>query len=293
MKSLGAVLLADVAGYSKMMSYDEAGTLRKIKSFSDQVLKPTIEKYRGKLIKSLGDGWLIEFTSATESILFGQQVQKTLNTQKIFDLRIGIHVGDVEHLDGDIFGDAVNIAARLESIAETGELAISSSAYMCLEKDLQKAFKSCGVHTLKNISTPIEIWSTGRINLSSKGLGASGRDSSKKYICIVPFQNPGGPADDFARQLVESLAVDLNSKNWIDSIVQQNPANEDYVVSGKIGIEGSKAVTLINLNAPGGKNLWSFKVAGNMGNISALASQTSSQMTRQIFLEIMKVRGKY
>ena len=293
MKSLGAVLLADVAGYSKMMSYDEAGTLRKIKSFSDQILKPAIEKFRGKLIKSLGDGWLIEFKSATDSILFGQQVQKTLSIQKTFDLRMGIHVGDVEHLDGDIFGDAVNIAARLESIAETGELAISSSAYMCLEKDIQKAFKSCGVHTLKNISTPIEIWSTGRINLNSKGLGASGRDSSKRYICIVPFQSPGGPGDNYAKQLVESLAVDLNAKNWIDSIVQQNAANEDYVVSGKITVEGSKAVTLINLNAPGGKSLWSFKVGGNMGNISALASQTSSQMSSQIFLEIMKVRGKY
>jgi outer membrane protein assembly factor BamB len=109
----------------------------------------------------------------------------------------------------------------------------------------------------------------------------------------VPFQNPGGASDNYARQLIENLAIDLNSKNWIDSIVQQNPTNEDYVVSGKIAVEGSSAVTLISLNAPGGKNLWSFKVGGNMGNISALASQTSSQMASQIFLEIMKVRGKY
>ncbi len=109
----------------------------------------------------------------------------------------------------------------------------------------------------------------------------------------MPFQSPGGPGDNYAKQLVESLAVDLNAKNWIDSIVQQSAANEDYVVSGKITVEGSKAVTLINLNAPGGKSLWSFKVGGSMGNISALASQTSSQMASQIFLEIMKVRGKY
>ena len=115
MKRLGAVLLADVAGYSKMMSYDEPGTLQKIKQFSEQILRPLLEKYKGKLIKGLGDGWLLEFNSASECVEFGQHVQRALNENKFFNLRIGIHVGDVEHTENDIFGDAVNIAARLES----------------------------------------------------------------------------------------------------------------------------------------------------------------------------------
>ena len=142
MKRLGAVLLADVAGYSKMMSYDEPGTLQKIKQFSEQILRPLLEKYKGKLVKGLGDGWLLEFNSASECVEFGQHVQRALNENKFFDLRIGIHVGDVEHTENDIFGDAVNIAARLESVAEIGQLAISSSTYICLDQSIAKSFKN-------------------------------------------------------------------------------------------------------------------------------------------------------
>ena len=293
MKRLGAVLLADVAGYSKMMSYDEPGTLQKIKQFSEQILRPLLEKYKGKLVKGLGDGWLLEFNSASESVEFGQHVQRALNENKFFDLRIGIHVGDVEHTENDIFGDAVNIAARLESVAEIGQLAISSSTYICLDQSIAKSFKNCGSHQLKNISTPIEIWSTGGINLSSKGLNASARDSSKKYVCVVPFDNPGGDAGHYAKELTARLEVDLNAKDWINSIVQSTPIPEDFVVTGRIDVSGSNAVTDLQLNAPGGKNLWSYRMAANMSNISALATSMSAQMSNQILMEIMKVRGKY
>ncbi len=293
MKRLGAVLLADVAGYSKMMSYDEPGTLQKIKQFSEQILRPLLEKYKGKLIKGLGDGWLLEFNSASECVEFGQHVQRALNENKFFNLRIGIHVGDVEHTENDIFGDAVNIAARLESVAEIGQLAISSSTYICLDQSIAKSFKNCGSHQLKNISTPIEIWSTGGINLSSKGLNASARDTSKKYVCVVPFDNPGGDAGHYAKELTARLEVDLNAKDWINSIVQSTPIPEDFVVKGRIDVSGSNAVTDLQLNAPGGKNLWSYRMAANMSNISALATSMSAQMSNQILMEIMKVRGKY
>jgi len=252
-----------------------------------------LEKYKGKLIKGLGDGWLLEFNSASECVEFGQHVQRALNENKFFNLRIGIHVGDVEHTENDIFGDAVNIAARLESVAEIGQLAISSSTYICLDQSIAKSFKNCGSHQLKNISTPIEIWSTGGINLSSKGLNASARDSSKKYVCVVPFDNPGGDAGHYAKELTARLEVDLNAKDWINSIVQSTPIPEDFVVTGRIDVSGSNAVTDLQLNAPGGKNLWSYRMAANMSNISALATSMSAQMSNQILMEIMKVRGKY
>ena len=112
-------------------------------------------------------------------------------------------------------------------------------------------------------------------------------------MCVVPFDSPGGDAGHYATELTSRLEVDLNAKDWINSIVQSTPIPEDFVVTGRIDVSGSNAVTDLQLNAPGGKNLWSYRMAANMSNISALATSMSAQMSNQILMEIMKVRGKY
>ena len=173
MRSLGVIFLADVVGYSKMMAQDEPGTLKMIREFTKDTVRPLLDQNHGSMIKSLGDGWLVEFKSAVDAVncAFGWHEAAKKNGK--LSLRVGIHLGDVEHDEGpppDVFGDTVNIAARLESIAEAGDIAVSTSVYLCLDQAQAKAFNNCGKQNLKNIATAVEVWSTGNLNAGSKGM---------------------------------------------------------------------------------------------------------------------------
>ena len=291
MRSLGVIFLADVVGFSKMMSQDEDGTLALIRSFSKEVLKPNLEKYRGKLIKSLGDGWLIEFNSASNAVSCAMDCQSVAKKQGKIVLRIGIHLGDVEHEDDDVFGDVVNVAARLESIAEAGDVAISTSTYLCLDQNLAKPFNNCGKQTLKNIATPIEVWSTGRINVGSKGLTRQKGDN--RVISVIPFSGTDASVSGFAQGLTDDLAKHLDTKEWLDSMIQKHPSEEDYQLSGSVMPDAGRFVVNAVLKAPGGKNLWSNKIAGNLKQILQLSETVADQISRQVIMEIMKVRDKY
>ena len=126
-RRLAAILAADVVGYSKLMGEDEASTLTALRRLRREVFAPLIEAHGGSLVKSMGDGWLVEFVSAVDAVSCALQVQDRLTDHEIIKLRIGVHIGDVVHEDEDIFGDAVNVAARLEEVAEPGSVAISDA----------------------------------------------------------------------------------------------------------------------------------------------------------------------
>ena len=216
MRSLGVIFLADVVGYSKMMSQDETGALNLIREFQKEIIRPTLSKYSGNMIKSLGDGWLIEFKSASNAVNCAMAWQSISKQQGKMSLRVGIHLGDVEHEEGpppDVYGDTVNIAARLESIAENGEVAISASTYLCLDENQAKTFNNCGKQTLKNISTPVEVWSTGRLNIGSKGMT---RENAKPLISIKPFVSTSEVVGGFCQDVTHDLEKYLNQKDWID-----------------------------------------------------------------------------
>ena len=126
-RRLAAILAADVIGYSKLMGEDEAGTLTALRRLRIEVFAPAVASKRGKIIKSMGDGWLVEFTSAEDAVTCAMHVQDRLTTDPTIKLRIGLHTGDVVHQDEDVFGDGVNIAARLEEISPHGGVAISDA----------------------------------------------------------------------------------------------------------------------------------------------------------------------
>src|SRR5450432_1893352 len=135
-RRLAAVLAADVAGYSRLMGSDEEGTLARLKAVRKALVDPTIAKHRGRIVKTTGDGMLVEFASAVDAVRGAVEVQRGMVDQNVsvpgdqrIELRIGIHVGDIIIDENDIFGDGVNIAARLEGIAKPGGVCISSSAY--------------------------------------------------------------------------------------------------------------------------------------------------------------------
>ena len=209
MRSLGVIFLADVVGYSKMMANDEIGTLNLIREFQKETISPTMTKYGGNMIKSLGDGWLIEFKSASNAVNCAMAWQDISKKQGKMSLRIGIHLGDVEHDEGpppDVYGDTVNIAARLESIAENGDIAISASTYLCLDANQAQTFNNCGKQTLKNISTPVEVYSTGRLNIGSKGMN---RENEEPLISIKPFTAMTQVLENFCQEVTKDLELSL------------------------------------------------------------------------------------
>ena len=293
MRSLGVIFLADIVGYSKMMAQDEPGTLVKLREFARDVIGPSLKKHDGTMIKSLGDGWLIEFKSATTAVSCAQEWQSITKKEGKMSLRVGIHLGDVEHEEGpppDVYGDTVNIAARLESIAESGDVAISTSTYLCLDQNQAAFFNNCGKQSLKNIATPVEVWSTGRLNVGSKGMS---QDRDKPAISIKPINGSSSLVAAFCDELTNDLESYLGKKDWIDSLIQKNPSDDDYQIIGSVSPNGPNFEVSITLKAPGGKTLWSGSMAGALRQISEFSDTVADQISVKIFLEILKVREKY
>src|SRR3984885_5784187 len=164
-RRLAAVLAADVAGYSRLMGLNEEGTLANLKSFRKTLVDPSITAHRGRIVKTTGDGMLVEFASAVDAARCAAEIQRAMihrNADVLPELRIefriGIHVGDIIIDDDDIFGDGVNIAARLEGISVPGGVCISDDAHRQIRGKIDTAFDDIGEQTLKNIAEPMRAW---------------------------------------------------------------------------------------------------------------------------------------
>jgi adenylate cyclase len=220
-RRLAAVLAADVAGYSRLMGRDEERTLAQLKALRKTLLDPTIAGHRGRIVKTTGDGMLVEFASAVDAARCAVEVQRGVAGQNAdvaqdarIEFRIGIHVGDIIIDDNDIFGDGVNIAARLEGIAEPGGVCISDDAQRQIRGKVDIAFDDMGLQTLKNIAEPMRAWRC-RIDASSSSPAMSTKPPvetvqplalpDKPSIAVLPFQNMSGDPEQeyFADGMVE------------------------------------------------------------------------------------------
>jgi adenylate cyclase len=164
-RRLAAILAADVAGYSRLMERDEAGTLARLRTLRRDLIDPKIAAHKGRIVKTTGDGILVEFTSVVEAVACAVAVQQgmaarnnaTADDERI-QFRVGINSGDVIVEDGDIYGDGVNIAARLEGIADPGGICISGIVHDQIQGRLDCAFADIGEQSLKNISRPVRVF---------------------------------------------------------------------------------------------------------------------------------------
>ena len=167
MRKLAAILAADVAGYSKLASSDEERTLARLRALRSDLIDPTIAVHNGRVVKRTGDGVLIEFRSVVDAVRCAIEVQNGmaernagLPPERCIQFRIGIHLGDVvEESDGDLMGDGVNIAARLEGIAKPGTICLSEDAYRQVKSRLDLAVRDLGSTQLKNIAEPVHVFS--------------------------------------------------------------------------------------------------------------------------------------
>jgi adenylate cyclase len=224
-RRLAAVLAADVAGYSRLMGRDEERTLAELKSLRKMLLDPTITAHRGRIVKTTGDGMLVEFASvvdAARSALAIQQEVEKQNDRKLPELRIqfriGIHVGDIIIDDNDIFGDGVNIAARLEGIAEPGGVCISDDAHRQIRGKVDVTFDDMGEQTLKNIVEPMRTWQLRLAGQAAPAIRPSSPPTpdlklpDKPSIVVLPFGNMSAEAgqDYLADGIVEAITAALS-----------------------------------------------------------------------------------
>src|SRR6202167_4634933 len=226
-RRLAAVLAADVAGYSRLMGADEEGTLARLKAVRKALVDPTIASHRGRIVKTTGDGMLVEFASAVDAVRGAVEVQRGMAEQNAsvpqdqrIELRIGIHVGDIIFDDNDIFGDGVNIAARLEGIAEPGGVCMSDDTYRQIRGKVEIACDDLGPQALKNIAEPMRAW---RVQLGGQTAATAQPGSpagqapalalpDKPSIAVLPFQNLSGDPEQeyFADGMVEEIITALS-----------------------------------------------------------------------------------
>jgi class 3 adenylate cyclase len=165
-RRLAAILAADVVGFSRLTGLDEEGTMARLREFRSELVDPPIETHRGRIIKTMGDGILVEFASVVDAVRASLKIQSgvtarnsALKQEKRIEFRIGIHVGDVMvQADGDLLGDSVNIAARVETVAEPGGIFLSEDAYRQVRDRLKEEFVDIGEQDFKNIARPIRVY---------------------------------------------------------------------------------------------------------------------------------------
>jgi TolB-like protein len=217
-RRLAAILAGDVAGYSRMMGADEEGTLFRLNAHRREFLEPKIAEHRGRIVKRTGDGVLIEFASAVDATRCAVEIQHGMVERNVpvpqdqrIELRIGIHIGDVIIEDDDIFGDGVNIAARLEGIAQPSGICISEDAYRQVYGKLDANFQDAGEHELKNIERPVRVY---RIELENNAIRSRPALAlpDRPSIAVLAFQNMSGdPEQDyFADGVVEEIITALS-----------------------------------------------------------------------------------
>jgi TolB-like protein/class 3 adenylate cyclase len=304
-RRLAAILAADVVGYSRLIGADEGGTLQALKAIRAELIDPTITQHHGRLVKTTGDGLLLEFGSVVDALRCATELQTGMaerNAEKAADrciqYRIGINVGDIVVEDGDIFGDGVNIAARLEGLAQPGGVCVSARVQEDAAGKIDIAFEDLGEQLLKNIARPVRVYRVA----ADRGLkGAKGPAPlplpDKPSIAVLPFANMSGDSeqDYFADGMVEEIITALSRIKWLFVIARnssfsykgQSPdvkrVGRDlgvrYVLEGSVRKAGGRVrITAQLIDALSGAHLWADHFDGSLEDVFELQDKVASSV---------------
>ena len=319
-RRLAAVLAADVAGYSRLMGIDEEGTLARLKAVRTALIDPTIASYRGRIVKTTGDGMLVEFASAVDATRCAIAVQHGMAEQNNgapqdlrIEFRIGIHVGDIIIDDNDIFGDGVNIAARLEGIAEPGGICLSDDAYRQIRGKVDIAFNDMGPQTLKNIAEPMRAWRNqlaGQQSVvppsgSAAKLSLGFAFPNKPSIAVLPFQNMSGDPEQehFCDGLVEDIITTLSKLAGLRVIARNSSfvykgrsvdireaakqLGVRYVLEGSVRKSGNRIrITAQLIDATDGAHLWAERYDRAIDDIFAIQDEITLVLATEMQVKL-------
>jgi adenylate cyclase len=307
-RRLAAVLAADMVGYSRLMEVDEAGTLARLKTHRLELIDPAIAKNRGHIIKTTGDGLLVEFQSVADAVVCAAEVQRRMarrnadvSPARWIQFRIGINLGDVIFEENDIFGDGVNVAARLQMLAEPGGICVSAAVRDQVDHRLDEvAFEDLGQQNVKNITRPIHVFRV-RLEPATTVALESGKDSSaatpinrKPSIAVLPLVNMSGDPEQefFADGLTEDIITELSrfrdlliiSRNSTfvhkgKAVKVQEVAREldvEYVLEGSVRKVGDRVrVTVQLIDAQTDRHIWAERYDRKLEDIFAIQDEVT------------------
>src|SRR5215471_857420 len=304
-RRLAAILAADVAGYSRLMEADEERTHERLKAHLGELVNPKIAQHRGRIVKSTGDGFLAEFASVVDAVRCAVEMQRGMADRETevpkerrIRFRIGINLGDVIIEEHDIFGDGVNIAARLEAIAEPGGMCVSRMVRDNVRDKVDYTFQDLGEQEFKNIARPVRVYRVlDRAISIEQRLPASPRPlplPDKPSIAVLPFQNMSGDLEQeyFADGMVEEIITALSRIRWLFVIARNSTFTYKgqavdvkqvgrelgvrYVLEGSVRKAGGRVrITAQLIEAETGAHLWADRFDGSLEAIFDLQDQVA------------------
>src|SRR5262249_50638133 len=312
-RRLAAILAVDVAGYSRLMGADEAGTLAALKAVRRELVDPKIAEYRGRIVKTTGDGLLLEFASVVDAVRCAIEVQTAVaeragnvpgNRRILF--RVGVNVGDIIIEGDDIFGDGVNLAARLQEIAAPGGITLSHAAREQVGARLDAAFHDDGEHSLKNIARPVRVWRwTGLSPAAVVTERAPLALPDKPSIAVLPFANlSGDPEQEYLVDgIVEDILTALSRFKQLFVIARNSSFTYKgravgvkqvgrelgvrYVLEGSIRKAASRVrITGKLIEATTGAPLWADRIDGALEDIFNLQDQVTEGVVGAIIQQV-------
>ncbi len=324
MRKLAAILVADIVGFSRLAGADEDRVLARLRALRSDLIDPVIEVHNGRVVKRTGDGVLVEFRSVVDAVRCAIELQNGLiernagvPPERRIELRIGVHLGDVvEETDGDLMGDGVNIAARLEGIAKPGAIALSEDAYRQVRGRLEMSVTDLGEKELKNIAEPVRVYSleVGRpAEPKPIALDSAPRTSGPPRLSLVvlPFANLGGGPDQehFVDGVTESLTTDL-SRLANALVVARNTAftykgksvdakqigrdlNVRYILEGSVQHSPSRMRVNVQLiDGVTGNHLWADRFDKPIADLFDMQDEIVSRLTNQLRGELIAVEAQ-
>jgi adenylate cyclase len=324
-RRLAAIFAGDVAGYSRLMGLDEEGTLRQLKAHRKELVDPKVTEHRGRIVKTTGDGMLVEFVSVVDAVRCAVDIQRGMAERNVevpqdrrIEFRIGINVGDIIIDNNDIYGDGVNVAARLESLAEPGGITVSRNVHDQVCDKLSFGFEDMGEQIVKNIARPIGVH---RVSLSDKlSLGKSTSDAATREtrlskadrpsVAVLPFVNMSGdPEQDyFAEGISEDIITGLSKLRWFFVIARNSSfayggkavdvkrvareLNVRYLLEGSVRKGGSRVrITAQLIDAATGNHIWAYRYDGDLTDVFALQDEITRKVVAAIEPKLLEAEG--
>jgi adenylate cyclase len=321
-RRLAAIVAADVAGFSRLMGDDEEGTLTAMKSHLQDFINPKIDEHGGEVVKTTGDGFLVEYRSVVDAVRCCLELQQGMAkrnsaepAERSIRYRIGVNLGDIISDDGDIFGDGVNIAARLEGIADPGGICLSQSVIDQVKQKLDLAFEDLGARALKNIEEPVRVY---RVAMETPGVNAIGTgraavasqtvsfNPTRPTLAILPFRNLNGDAEtDFVADGIglgiQTLLVQLSGLFLINACAHQaykrgevtaeeagREMSVRYVLEGSTQRLGQRVrVTTQLTDVQDGTVIWADRYDGDLEDVFALQDEITREVISSLSSEIL------
>jgi adenylate cyclase len=302
-RRLAAILAADVAGYSRLMGADEEGTLERLKALRRELVDPKIAEHHGRLVKTTGDGMLVEFASVVDAVRCAVEVQQAMagrstgvEADNRIELRIGINLGDVIVEGDDLYGDGVNIAARIEALADAGGVFVSNTVHDHVRDRLPFVFEDLGEQQVKNIARPVRVYRVR--DTAAKSPSALVPSAlplpDKPSIAVLPFENISGDPEQeyFADGMVEEIITALSRIRWLFVIARNSTFTYKgqsvdvkqvgrelgvrYVLEGSVRKAGQRVrITGQLIDATTGTHLWADRFDGSLEDVFELQDKVA------------------